>query len=274
MPDDQLTADDEKLRGSIATKVLSYGTIVLGILAAIIIIAGIILIYQAGGDPVKIDKALNLLTNIFYSLLPVIATWVGTVIAFYFGKANFEAANKSVQDLVQHITNSDEKLKATKVNDNGVMRLFNDISYNKDIADKEDKDINIQKDLLDFIDANNKGGRLPIFNGKKVAKYILHESTLNEFVRKFISKKYTSLDGKKLEEISLDQFINSTDDDLKNKVTRSLAFVSKTATLFEANQKLINNPLCQDVFVTENGNEKEEVIGWITNNRIAELAKV
>ena len=89
MPDDQLTADDEKLRGSIATKVLSYGTIVLGILAAIIIIAGIILIYQAGGDPVKIDKALNLLTNIFYSLLPVIATWVGTVIAFYFGKANF-----------------------------------------------------------------------------------------------------------------------------------------------------------------------------------------
>lgn len=274
MPEDTLTPDDEKLRGSIATKVLTYGTVALAILAGIIIIAGIVLLHEAGAIDAKIDKATNLLTSIFYSLLPVIATWVGTVIAFYFGKANFEAANKSVNALVQHITNSEEKLKATKVSDKGVMRLFADISYNNSIASKEDKDINLQKDLLDFIDTNKKGDRLPIFNEKKVIRFIIHESTMNEFVRKFTTANYKQLLDKKLEDISLDQMINNTDDDLKSKITRSSAFVSKSATLFEANQKLLNNSLCQDVFVTENGISSEEVIGWITNNKIAELAQV
>lgn len=274
MAENQLTRDDEKLRGSIAAKVLTYGTVALAILAAIIIIAGIVLMREAAGDQNKIDKALNLLTSVFYSLLPVIATWVGTVIAFYFGKANFEAANKSVNALVKHITNSEEKLKATKVSDDGVMRPFNEISYNKDIAAKEDKNINLQKDLIDFIDTNKKGDRLPIFDDKKAIRYIIHESTMNEFVRKFISGKYLQLSDKKLSDISLDQMINYTDDVIKGKITQSLAFVSKSATLFEANQKLTSNSLCQDVFVTENGIASEEVTGWITNNKIAELAKV
>ena len=258
------------MRGSIESKVLIYGSIVLAIIATVVIIAGIILLKQADGDPQKIVQATSIITGTFYALLPVIATWVGTVIAFYFGKANFEAAG----NLVKQITNSDQKLQAIKVSDPGVMILFNDISFNKDIVSKEDKDINVQKDLIDFMDTNKKGERLPIFNDKKVLRYIIHESTVNEFVRKLISSKYDQLKDKKPEDISLEQMINNTNDDLKNKITKSASYISKTATLFEASQKLINNPLCQDVFVTETGNQNEEIIGWITNNKISELAKV
>lgn len=38
---------------------------------------------------------------VFASVLPLLGTWVGTVLAFYFSRENFEAANKSVQDLVK-----------------------------------------------------------------------------------------------------------------------------------------------------------------------------
>lgn len=274
MADDQLTTDDEKLRGGIATKVLKYGSITLAIVAGIIIIAGVSLLIIAKGEPQGTEKAINLISNVFHSLLPVIATWVGTVIAFYFGKVNFEAASKSVQDLVNKITNSDDKLKATKVTDKGVMRLISEISYNKDIADKEDKNINVQKDLFDFIDTNKKGDRLPIFTSKNVTRYILHESTLNEFARKFTNQKYDALKDKKIEDITLDDLVNNTDTEMKSKLIKSAEFVSKNANLYEANDKLKANALCQDVFVTETGNETEEVIGWITNNKIAELAKL
>lgn len=212
--------------------------------------------------------------DLFGIVLPIIGTWMGTVLAYYFSKENFKAASDSNVALMKQITGSDDKLKATNVSDDGVMRLLKDISYNKDIASKDDKDILVQKDLIGFIDENKKGDRLPILNDKNILRYIIHESTLNEFVRKFSTGNYDLLKATKLEEISLDQMINNTDGDLKNKIIKSAAFVSKSATLFEANQKMINNPLCQDVFVTDSGNENETVIGWITNNRIAELAKV
>src|ERR1039457_1081470 len=111
---------------------------------------------------------------------------------------------------MKQVTGSDDKLKSTKVSDDGVMRLLKDISYNKDIASKEDKDILVQKDLIGFIDDNKKGDRLPVFNDKNIVRYIVHESTMNEFVRKFSTGKYDLLKDKKLEEISLEQMINDT----------------------------------------------------------------
>jgi hypothetical protein len=273
MPQDPTIPDDEKLRGSIATKVLLFGTLILCIIAAIIVIAGITLLVVAK-NPADTDKALNLILSVFHALLPVIATWVGTVIAFYFGKANFEAASKSTQDLVMKITNSDDKLRSTKVSDDGIMRPFNQISYNKAIAGKADKDINVQKDLLEFIDAGNKGDRLPIFNDKNIIRYILHESTINEFARKLASGQYPSLSGKKLEDITLDQMTSATDDEMNSKVNHTLVFVSKNSTLFDANEKMKSNKWSQDVFITETGAATEPVLGWITNNRIADLSKI
>ena len=125
-----------------------------------------------------------------------------------------------------------------------------------------------------FIDTNKKGDRLPIFDSKNISRYIIHESTINEFVRKLSTGKYPALKDKKLEEITLEMMVNSTDDEMKNKLTKSQVFVSKNATLFEAKEKMANNQWSQDVFVTETGNATESVIGWITNNKIAELAKV
>ncbi len=270
---------DESLRGNIATKILAYGILALAAISIIIIIAAIVMLSDVSGTPPEIatrkDKAIALIVNIFQSLLPVIATWIGTVIAFYFGAANFEAANKSVQALVKQITNTEDKLKATKISDQGVMRSLGEINYNTEISGKAFNEILIQKDLMEFIDSNKKGDRLPILDSKKSVRCIIHESTLNEFARKLTLKKFESLADKSLDVISLEQLINNTDEEMKKKITQSAEFVSKTATLFDANEKMKLNKYCQDVFVTENGKAEEEIIiGWITNNRVAEFCKI
>ena len=40
-------------------------------------------------------------------------------------------------------------------------------------------------------------------------------------------------------------------------------------------KKLLNdNPICQDVFITQNGRLDEAVLGWIANNLILEKAEM
>src|SRR5713226_1358319 len=54
--------------------------------------------------------------NVLNSVLPLLGTWVGTILAYYFSKENFEAATKSVTELAKQIT-PQEKLKAALAKD-------------------------------------------------------------------------------------------------------------------------------------------------------------
>ena len=51
-------------------------------------------------------------------MLPVVAAWVGTVMAFYFGKENFKAATDSLSQIARQLT-SQEKLGQTNVQEIG-----------------------------------------------------------------------------------------------------------------------------------------------------------
>ncbi len=41
--------------------------------------------------------------NIFNVVLPVFSSWVGTILAFYFGRESFESANQQVRELVEKL---------------------------------------------------------------------------------------------------------------------------------------------------------------------------
>jgi hypothetical protein len=262
---------DETVRMNIANRVLLYGMISITAIAVIVTILGILVFIKAPTD----DKGTDMIISVFHSLLPVVATWVGTVIAFYFGKANFEAASKAATDLVKQFANSDDKLQATKVTDPGVMRKLADIIFNNEILGKKDEEIMVEDNLINFIDKNNKGDRLPILDSKNVARYIIHESTLDEFARKLPGGVvYPQLKDRALASINLGQLINDSDPDMKNKVTNSITFISINATLLEAKKKMDDNQWSQDAIVTENGLASEPVIGWITNNKISDWSKV
>ncbi|MGC2782053.1 MAG: hypothetical protein WA418_41115, partial [Bradyrhizobium sp.] len=81
----------------------SIGVLLLSI--AIIVAAGV----GGGAKDVK-DTAQIILT----AVLPLLGTWVGTVLAFYYSKDNFEAASKGTLDLVRSIS---QRLSTTRVAD-------------------------------------------------------------------------------------------------------------------------------------------------------------
>ncbi len=256
----QTTENPSLARGQLAKTIAIFSIAGIIILGAIGIICGLQM-----DTP---EKKFQSVQYIFGVLLPLIGTWMGTVLAFYFAKENFEAANKSVEKLVNHITTSEEKLKSTSVQD--AMRKFVDISFNSSISAKEDKDILVKKDLLDFIQSNAKGERLPIFNSNKSLRYILHESLINDYFVQFLIKT----PGGDLTKVTLEEFKNSDSEKIRNGIIKSAEFVSVKSNLYDVQQLMLNNKFCEDVFVTSSGNATGEVIGWITNNRLAEYVKV
>lgn len=267
MASDQIKSGDEKLRGSIASKVLVYGTVVLGILAAIIIGTGIVLIYNAGNDDTKIDKAVNLLTNVFYSLLPVVATWVGTVIAFYFGKANFEAANQSAKDFFSAIT-SEQKLRGIKVSDKEVMINFTEIKYFNHTSDEEVGKTKVSTLIKFMID--KKVTRLPFITPERAIKYCIHRSVFD----KFISSLALNKPDVNIKEQVFNDFLATDIDEIKNYISSGIIYANEDATLFDIKQMMDNNKYCEDAFVTKTGSKSEPVIGWVTNDAILEKSKI
>jgi hypothetical protein len=54
-------------------------------------------------------------------ILPMIGTWVGTVLAFHFGKEQLEAATRSVTSIARELT-PDEKLRSIRGTDKMIPR--------------------------------------------------------------------------------------------------------------------------------------------------------
>jgi len=223
------------------------------------------------------------LQSLYGTFLPLIGTWMGAVIAFYFGKENFEAANKNVQAMVQKIITSEDKLKSIKVSDANVMIAIDNITDNKAIRPKTDFTIMVEADLLGFFETNKNIERLPIMDDKYMIRYILHKSLITDFALNIKLDKIKipspattppTAVSKTLDLITLDDLINKSNDGYKLSVTKSVEFVSKEGTLLEVQTKINNSKYCQDVFVTEDGSATKPVLGWITNNKVQEMGRV
>ena len=264
-------------RNVLSTVIVIFSILVLGIIAW----KGISVLGGATNDTLKEkNEAILSLLNTF---LPVIGTWMGVILAFYFGKENFEAANKSVQSMVQKMITSEDKLKSIKVSDANVMISVDNITDNKAIRIKTDLTIMVETDLLGFFETNKNIERLPIMDDKYVIRYILHKSLITDFALNIKLDKIKiplptttppTAANKTLDLITLDDLINKSNDGYKLSVIKSVEFVSKDATLLVVQNKINNSKYCQDVFVTEDGSSSKPIIGWVTNNKVIELGRV
>jgi hypothetical protein len=223
--------------------------------------------------------------SLYGTLLPLIGTWMGAVIAFYFGKENFEAASKSVQTMVEKFITSEDKLKSIKVSDLNVMIAIDNITDNKTIRTKADNEIKVEADLLGFFETNKNIERLPIMDDKSVIRYILHKSLITDFALNIKLDKIkipmpatippaATAANKTLDLITLFDLINNSNEGYKLSVTKSVEFVTKDSSLLEVQTKINNSKYCQDVFVTADGSATKPIIGWITNNKVQEMGRV
>lgn len=73
-------------------------------------IAAIVSTYFVSGEPDKVKEKYNLIRDTFTLLLPVLGTWVGTVLAFYFSRENFAEAASFMKQLTP-----DQKLQEIRL---------------------------------------------------------------------------------------------------------------------------------------------------------------
>jgi len=112
-------------------------------------------------------------SKIFTTLIPLFATWIGTVLAFYFGRENFEAASNRYEQIISKLT--PEILDDIPVNQ---IMITTKTMVKKSMNEIQGMSI---KDVIDFL-ASVEKSRLPVIEEQKV-KYILHKSTLLSLIQ-------------------------------------------------------------------------------------------
>ena len=263
MPTDDKSEDDSHFRIALAKGVITWALIaILAMAALIIVVAGV----NAIRAPEKEAQFFDIAKYVLGVLLPVIGAWVGTVLAFYFGQVNFEAASKSAANLVRQLSPR-EKLQAEAAGK--AMMKINEVTAFKIPPDKTEEDITIRK-LIDNgfeKDKSRPRQRLPILAADGTGKYVLHRSTIDAFVAP--KKRPPDVDESTL---SLKDLLK--DSKLKDYILNSFLPLAPEGTLADAKDLLDKNPQCLDILVTQDGTKNGIIAGWITNVMVLNAATI
>lgn len=248
------------------------------VLASTVLVASFFVIVMLGGYALYAANAISedkdrmaAVQNILSIFLPMFGTWVGTIIAFYFSKENFEAASKSTQQLTKDLSDTltpKQVLEATLVKD--AMLLIDNVSTL--VRTETDSNILIKKHILDGVLIKNKRNRLPVIDEKGHIIYMLHRSILEQFIVKRLAEAADLPSGESLALLTLADFV--ADAELTHFAVDSFITVKQTTTLAEVKTLMDHLPCCSDIFITEDGSKNTRVIGWITNNIILTKANV
>jgi hypothetical protein len=197
--------------------------------------------------------------SVFNALLPLLGTWVGTVLAYYFSRKNFESASQSVERMVTLTV--EQKLGQIFVEQE--MMRPGQITLYQIPAGKTLKDVPL-KDLRSKL--GGKITRVPIVDSNNVILFIVHQSGLFKFLAE------RALEGKAadIDKLTLQDLVD--DAELKDWVT-NIAFVSEQASVADAKNKMEQQKGCQDLIVTKTGSKTEPMLGWMTNVDIGRLSK-
>ena len=237
--------------------------------ATVALIAAAVYSYNAPDARAEKERVaffFDLAKYILATVLPVVAGRVGTVLAFYYGKENFEAGTKTVTTAAQALT-SKEKLAATLAVSLGKAKSdFKALVLTKEeSADPKKVRLNeLKKSSLQQakkINLMNASGLLP-------RRPSLH-GFASEHVKFFPGRSEQSRADQKHLRLPLGNLYDKVDYlPLKSFVT-----VAPDATAAQAETEMEKIENCSDVFVTVNGKVTSAVIRWITNVDLLKAAR-
>jgi hypothetical protein len=226
-----------------------YLSLVVTVVSIVGVIAVAVLVMVMSKD----DRAPE---TVLTATLPLFGAWVGTILAFYFGRENFEAATRSVTSIAKAIS-PEEKLKSIMAKDKMIARA-------KMVTESVPAD---KINLFAALDKLTQGDRLPILDEHDYPKYMLHRSAIEQYL---VKKVREGVDPKNL---TLQNLLDDSPE-LKQLVETSFVVVKEGATLAEAKAKMDAAAKCEDIFITAGGTKNEPITGWITNVIIQEYSKV
>lgn len=250
--------EDSRARARIGREVVYFSLLVIGVLGLSEIVATALV-------PIAEKERIVLMKDILTALLPVLGTWVATVLAFYFSKESFAAASQQASNIMHQLT-PEQKLQEIAVTE--VMISLTDKNTTKLTIDEKSEDkITLKAGILEALLIPYGKNRLPVVGVDGKAKYIIHRSLID----KFISESVIANSATKLDDLTLRALL---DDKQGGPVATAFGTVGKNAKLNVVKALIDSNPDCSDVFVTEDGTRNGQAIGWITNIILAEKSRV
>lgn len=228
---------DRRFRLYIALGVLAFSTVALAAVAITIIVVA------EGPERTEVAQ------DIFNALLPVVAAWVGTVLAFYFGQSNFEAASQQAQQLVATASDQPQQRPVTDV----MQPIYEMVTFQLTTSPAE-------VTLTALQQAMQNVNRLLIIGDAQQPRYLIHKSRIDAYVA-----------GGNDPASTLQEFLDS-ERDAGHEYGSGSGFltISSTTSLDDAHRSMENSSGVSDVIVTRFGGEQEPVLGWITDVQLRE----
>ena len=246
--------EDSNFRLKLGSYLVVGATVALTILAAIMI----------GAAALSTNPALlEVVRSTYSSLLPMFGTWVGTVLAFYFSRENFEAANRGTLDLVKAVG---QRLGSIRVSEKmlGVSQVVKlKLAANQAMSSVAIADI---ERLFASEVAGKKISRLLVLNVDGACVAVIHRSLYMEALASALRsaaplnpqtdaiQKLLSIGYPSPPPVTYEDFFRST-----------IAFVGRDRSLADAKVAMEAIPGCQDVVVTATGAKGEPMQGWLSN---------
>lgn len=196
-------------------------------------------------------------TMVFTSVVPLLASWVGTVLAYYYSSESMDAATRSVKELMP----VEEKLKAIPV-----AKVMIKIA---DMTKFKYDDTQRVQDVLKKLKDSGRGERLPFLNDKNNPIYMLHKSSIDSALVEANSQDVELT----LADVTFEQLFAKVPN-LKIMALGSFGILGQDATLESTRAEMMRINDCQDVFITEKGTKDSPVVGWVTNGIIEENSKL
>jgi hypothetical protein len=222
----------------------------------VILLLGALVIFRTPGSE---DHVLG-------EILPLVASWVGTVIAYYFSRENLAAATSSVSTLAKGMVDL-QRLASIPVKARMIPRSEIATLPTAMTAPPSSLDKTLLKDITTSVAASKTPmTRLPIFQVDGSIEYLIHLSVLNEFLAR------SALAGASVAALTFADLL--ADPVVRTAANGSFGVVSGTSTLDRAKAVMDSKGHCEDVFVTEDGKASSPVIGWLTDDTIWAAARV
>lgn len=291
-PPPQAVDADVALRSRMAPIVLGIGSAAIILLALGLIIAFSILNQQKSVT----DKFDTLLTGVFASVLPVFATWVGTVIAFYFTNESFRQAAQAARESTAPFTDRLRSIPARTAMIPRARMIVLQLPVGGSL------DSTVLKTIDDKFNGDDVGAngvrisRLVILDSSDIFVAIIHRSVWTELLN--IGLRQVPPAPAQIDTDLLGPLINQTvghtspppvapavpgavaapaatgaTSTYRDIIRKQVAFISVDQTLADAKAAMDAVSGCQDIIVTQTGAPTMAIIGWIMNADIGRLSQ-
>lgn len=231
---------DKDIR-NLVTKIVVWSTMGITILVAVFVL------YISTCKGKESDYSI-----ITQTLIPLWATWMGTVIAFYFGKSNFDSATKSYNRIIDKLSPEDRLASVPVVE---VMVPIAEMSH----LDYDSSKLKTLKEILSM-EEFSKYNRYAILDNNRL-KYVIHKSEFTKYLAdSLIQGNERSCDD------TLEMFIENGVKDPSTIWLTGAGFASVASTLLDVKKVMNSLQNVQDVFITRTGKSNEPIIGLVTNN--------